>query len=93
MNLCGLLLSSAKEIRLKHAAPVVSLVVIDSDAYPLPDPIDVQNERAKPPNMSGHNLIVCSEEQFKVSTCLKKKKQKKDGSVDLRVYYVSLPVV
>ncbi|XP_038069031.1 LLGL scribble cell polarity complex component 2-like isoform X3 [Patiria miniata] len=56
----------SKEIRLKHAAPVVSLVIVDSDSYPLPDPIDVQNERAKPPNMSGHSLIVCSEEQFKV---------------------------
>ncbi|XP_071485894.1 LLGL scribble cell polarity complex component 2-like, partial [Diadema antillarum] len=56
----------SKEIKLKHGAPICSLVVVDSDNNPLPDPIDVQNECAKPPNMTGHNLIVCSEEQFKV---------------------------
>ncbi|XP_072044717.1 LLGL scribble cell polarity complex component 2-like [Amphiura filiformis] len=56
----------AKEIRLKHGAPVVSLVVVDHDTYPLPDPIEVQNERAKPPNMTGHSVIICTEEQFKV---------------------------
>ena len=60
------LVSTAKEIRLKHGAPVVSLVVVDHDTYPLPDPIEVQNERAKPPNMSGHSVIICTEEQFKV---------------------------
>ncbi len=84
-----------KEIRLKHAAPVVSLVVIDSDAYPLPDPIDVQNERAKPPNMSGHNLIVCSEEQFKVFHLPSLKPTRKtkltahDGSKVRKVNYIN----
>ncbi|XP_030840041.1 lethal(2) giant larvae protein homolog 2 isoform X8 [Strongylocentrotus purpuratus] len=56
----------SKEIKLKHGAPINSMVVVDSDNNPLPDPIEVQHECAKPPNMSGHNLIVCSEEQFKV---------------------------
>ncbi|XP_071953547.1 lethal(2) giant larvae protein homolog 1-like isoform X2 [Antedon mediterranea] len=55
-----------KEIKLKHGAPVVSLVVVDDDAYPLPDPIDVKNERTKPANMAKNSLIICSEEQFKV---------------------------
>ncbi|XP_033127538.1 LLGL scribble cell polarity complex component 2-like isoform X3 [Anneissia japonica] len=55
-----------KEIKLKHGAPVVSLVVVDDDAYPLPDPIDVKNERAKPANMAKNSLLICSEEQFKV---------------------------
>lgn len=53
---------------MKHGAPVVSLVVVDHDMYPLPDPIQVQNERAKPPNMTGHSVIICTEEQFKVSS-------------------------
>ncbi|XP_022084942.1 lethal(2) giant larvae protein homolog 1-like isoform X4 [Acanthaster planci] len=85
----------SKEIRLKHGAPVVSLVIVDSDTYPLPDPIDVQNERAKPPNMSGHSLIVCSEEQFKVfhlpslKPFRKTKLTAHDGSKVRKVSYIN----
>ncbi len=79
------LVSTAKEIRLKHGAPVVSLVVVDHDTYPLPDPIEVQNERAKPPNMSGHSVIICTEEQFKVReqkvTLLKPVNKNNNGNV------------
>jgi hypothetical protein len=34
---------------------------------PLPAPFEVQNECAKPPDMTGgHSVVICSEEQLKV---------------------------
>lgn len=57
----------AKEIKLRHRAPVISMAVVDKRARVLPEPLEIQHERAKAPDMSGeHQLIVCSEEQFKV---------------------------
>ena len=59
--------STAKEIRLRHGAPVVGLTVIDRLHCPLPAPLEVQHERAKAPDMTGgHHLVVCSREQIKV---------------------------
>ncbi|XP_012939800.1 lethal(2) giant larvae protein homolog 1 isoform X2 [Aplysia californica] len=56
----------AKEIKLKHQAPVLSMAVIDSKNAVLPDAFEVINERAKAPDMEGqHSIIICSEEQLK----------------------------
>lgn len=58
----------AKEIKLRHKAPVISIGVVDSRARTLPDPLEVQHERAKAPEMAGqHSVLICSEEQLKVS--------------------------
>ena len=57
----------AKEIRLRHGAPVISMGVVDAKAKVLPDSLEVQHERAKAPDMSGHHsVVICSEEQLKV---------------------------
>ncbi|XP_033745086.1 LOW QUALITY PROTEIN: LLGL scribble cell polarity complex component 2-like [Pecten maximus] len=57
----------AKEIKLRHKAPVISIGVVDSRARTLPDPLEVQHERAKAPEMSGqHSVVICSEEQLKI---------------------------
>lgn len=57
----------AKEIKLRHKAPVISIGVVDSRARSLPDPLEVQHERAKAPEMSGqHSVVICSEEQLKI---------------------------
>jgi len=56
----------AKEIKLKHHAPVLSMAVIDSKNTVLPNAFEVINERAKAPDMEGpHSIIICSEEQLK----------------------------
>uniref|UniRef100_A0A0B7B5H3 Lethal giant larvae homologue 2 domain-containing protein n=1 Tax=Arion vulgaris TaxID=1028688 RepID=A0A0B7B5H3_9EUPU len=56
----------AKEIKLKHRAPVLSMAVIDGKNTVLPDAFEVINERAKAPDMDGqHSVIICSEEQLK----------------------------
>lgn len=57
----------AKEIQLKHRAPVIFISVIDRNAQPLPAALEVQHERAKAPDMTGqHQVLICSEEQFKM---------------------------
>jgi len=59
--------STAKEIRLRHGAPIVMIEIIDRLGRPLPAPLEVQHERAIAPDMSGgHQVIVCSREQIKV---------------------------
>ena len=59
----------AKEIKLRHGAPVISIGVVDGKSRVLPDSLEVQNERAKAPDMSNHHsVVICSEEQLKVST-------------------------
>jgi len=57
----------AKEIHLRHHAPVISVCVIDRNQFPLPSSLDVQHERSRHPDMSGgHSVIICSEEQLKI---------------------------
>ncbi|XP_050394221.1 lethal(2) giant larvae protein homolog 1 isoform X2 [Patella vulgata] len=86
----------AKEIKLKHRAPVISMAVIDSRARILPEPLEVQNERAKAADMVGpHSVIICSEEQLKTFTlpALKPKWKSKitaqDGSRIRRIGFVN----
>ncbi|NXH15920.1 L2GL2 protein, partial [Bucco capensis] len=59
----------AKEIQLMHRAPVVSILVLDGRSNPLPEPLEVAHDLSKSPDMQGsHQLLVVSEEQFKVFT-------------------------
>uniref|UniRef100_A0AAQ5XMT4 LLGL scribble cell polarity complex component 2 n=1 Tax=Amphiprion ocellaris TaxID=80972 RepID=A0AAQ5XMT4_AMPOC len=59
----------AKEIQLMHRAPVVGIVVLDGHGAPLPEPLEVAHDLARSPDMQGsHQLLVISEEQFKVFT-------------------------
>nr|CAG4643000.1 EOG090X00I4 [Ilyocryptus agilis] len=53
----------AKEIQLKHRAPVISVNVIDANCASLEDPRDAAAEVAPP-----HRVVISSEEQFKVFT-------------------------
>ena len=59
----------AKEIKLRHKAPVIHIAVVDGKSRVLPEPLEVQNERAKAADYSGphHTVVICSEEQLKVS--------------------------
>jgi len=50
---------------------VIGVCVIDRNAVPLPAPFEVENECARPPDMTGaHSVVICSEEQLKVDTTL-----------------------
>jgi lethal(2) giant larvae protein len=55
----------AKEMRLKHRAPVVNIQVIDQYMQPLPlNDSQVEDKQASGEHI--HKVIICSEEQFKV---------------------------
>lgn len=56
----------AKEIHLKHKAPIVAIQVIDGNGLPLPDSYEVIKGVAKVPTAAGHRVLICSEEQFKL---------------------------
>uniref|UniRef100_A0A8C5BH49 LLGL scribble cell polarity complex component 2 n=1 Tax=Gadus morhua TaxID=8049 RepID=A0A8C5BH49_GADMO len=59
----------AKEIQLMHRAPVVAIVVLDGHGSPLPEPLEVAHDLARSPDMqASHQLLVVSEEQFKIFT-------------------------
>ncbi|KAL8573601.1 hypothetical protein ACOMHN_007154 [Nucella lapillus] len=86
----------AKEIKLKHQAPVINVAVIDSRNRVLPEAMEVVHERAKAPDMEGHHsVVICSEEQLKAFTlpALKPRWKNKitalDGSRLRRVAFVS----
>lgn len=50
-----------------HRAPVVGILVLDGHNVPLPEPLEVAHDLSKSPDMQGgHQLLVVSEEQFKV---------------------------
>jgi len=58
----------AKEMRLKHRAPVVNIQVIDQNMQPLPllNTNDSSNSISSSSLVENHKVIICSEEQFKV---------------------------
>ncbi|KAL8593324.1 hypothetical protein ACOMHN_009977 [Nucella lapillus] len=86
----------AKEVKLRHQAPVISIAVIDTKNRVLPESLEVINERAKAPDMEGqHSVIICSEEQLKAFTLPTMKPRWKnkitavDGARLRRVAFVS----
>lgn len=55
----------AKEIQLRHGAPVILVSVVDRTMLPISEPHVL--EQGKSPDMSGgHQVVICSEEQFKL---------------------------
>ncbi|XP_063896793.1 lethal(2) giant larvae protein homolog 1-like [Helicoverpa armigera] len=58
----------AKEIQLKHRAPVIGITVLDGAAVPLPEPLEVERGVSPLPESGTHRVVITSEEQFKVFT-------------------------
>lgn len=59
----------AKEIQLKHRAPVIAIAVLDGANKPLPEPLEVEKGISPLPDTTqAHRVILASEEQFKIFT-------------------------
>ncbi|XP_028043752.1 lethal(2) giant larvae protein isoform X3 [Bombyx mandarina] len=58
----------AKEIQLKHRAPVIGITVLDGASVPLPDPLEVERGVSPLPEPGTHRVVITSEEQFKIFT-------------------------
>ncbi|CAH2980453.1 unnamed protein product [Chilo suppressalis] len=58
----------AKEIQLKHRAPVIGITVLDGASVPLPDPLEVERGVSPLPEAGPQRVVITSEEQFKVFT-------------------------
>lgn len=59
----------AKEIQLKHRAPVIGITVLDGASIPLPEPLEVERGISPLPDSSApQRVLIASEEQFKLFT-------------------------
>ncbi|XP_060521862.1 lethal(2) giant larvae protein homolog 1 isoform X3 [Cylas formicarius] len=59
----------AKEIQLKHRAPVIGIAVLDGSNKPLPEPLEVEKGVSPLPDTTqAHRVVIASEEQFKIFT-------------------------
>ncbi|CAH0563460.1 unnamed protein product [Brassicogethes aeneus] len=59
----------AKEIQLKHRAPVIAIAVLDGSSRPLPEALEVERGVAGLPDTTqAHRVVIASEEQFKIFT-------------------------
>lgn len=64
---------SSALISAQHAAPVLSVMILDGRSRPFPPPLAVKKELAPAPDTSApHKVLICSEEQFKVGSPLNK---------------------
>ena len=56
----------AKEVQLRHRAPIIAIQILDNNGHPLPDSFEIKKGRCKIPSVQGHRVLICSEEQFKL---------------------------
>ena len=58
-----------KDLKLKHHAPVINVMVLDKDGVPVAARTEREAGRATIPDMGGgHNVLIMSEEQLKIFT-------------------------
>ncbi|XP_037293654.1 lethal(2) giant larvae protein isoform X3 [Manduca sexta] len=58
----------AKEIQLKHRAPVIGITILDGASVPLPEALEVERGVSPLPEPGTHRVVITSEEQFKIFT-------------------------
>jgi len=56
----------AKEIQLKHKAPVLSVQVLDAGGVPIPEPRKYNSPDGEAATTQPHRVLIASEEQFKL---------------------------
>ena len=58
----------AKEIRLKHGAPVIATFIVDRNLRPLSETAIIKggSDAESPAATGGHRLVVCTQQQIKV---------------------------
>ena len=59
----------AKEIRLKHGAPVIATFIVDRNLRPLSETAIIKggSDAESPAATGGHRLVVCTQQQIKVA--------------------------
>nr|CAG4651568.1 EOG090X00I4 [Triops cancriformis] len=56
----------AKEIQLRHRAPVIAINIVDANCAPLHHSSLEQSAKSEGDNPGPHRVLICSEEQFKM---------------------------
>ena len=72
-----------KDYSLLHAAPIVSVFVLDHEGVPIPDPNEVKAQLVpEPDNRSPHLAVICTQEQIKMVTLPGFKQRRKEKVSD-----------
>lgn len=66
-----------------HAAPIVSVFILDYDGIPIPGPYEVEARTVPAPNQRNpHYAVVCTTDQIKVIALPSMKQKRKEKVVD-----------
>lgn len=72
-----------KDYSLVHAAPIVSVFVLDYDGIPIPGPYEIDARIVSAPNLrSPHYLVICTSEQVKIVSLPGMKQKRKEKIMD-----------
>ncbi len=70
---------SGKDYSLVHAAPVVSMLILDYDGIPIPGPYEIDARIVSAPNLRNpHYLVICTSEQIKIVSLPGMKQKRKE---------------
>lgn len=62
-----------------HAAPIVSVFILDYDGIPIPGPYEIEARAVAAPNLRNpHYAVVCTSEQIKVISLPSMKQKRKE---------------
>lgn len=68
-----------KDYSLVHAAPIVSLFILDYDGIPIPGPYEIEGRIVAAPNLrSPHFAVICTSEQVKIVSLPGMKQKRKE---------------
>lgn len=80
---CGIYCIIGKDYSLVHAAPIVSVFILDYDGIPIPGPYEIEARAVAAPNQrSPHYAVVCTSEQIKVIALPGMKQKRKEKLLD-----------
>lgn len=70
---------AGKDYSLVHAAPIISVFILDHDGIPIPGPYEIEAHIVASPNLrSPHLAVVCTTEQIKVVSLPSMKQKRKE---------------
>ena len=74
-----ILLCVGKDYSLVHAAPIVSVFILDYDGIPIPGPYEIEARVVAAPNLRNpHYAVVCTSEQVKIVSLPGMKQKRKE---------------
>lgn len=81
--MCSCDFAPGKDYALLHAAPIISVFILDHDGIPIPGPYEIEAHVVAAPNLrSPHFAVICTAEQVKVVSLPGMKQKRKEKVLD-----------